>query len=312
MKAFAKFTAYIFILLGFCGCNPDVFIDDFQPSVSELTLDGNGDEAAIHFSGSGWRSLDIPVFEQNNIKVYDAAGNLIVGQMYLDVLGKIVYHEEMLSFTIEGTSPEEVKITVDENMRSSSFQFLLVASNEYESKEIHVTVSPSDRYELEHITYSLSAYSYDGQRIEEKNSVMIENHIGSATTYHLFPYKNEFRRIMFSSDNPEAFRLLAEYNQSVEIPSLVDGYLVMNGEQAKYTSKQQNLPLPFPDTEQKDIIVQPYTTSHITLWLEYEWFETPYTLYAIHPKTGKQRIISGTVQSMMPKNYFITRKNIND
>lgn len=311
MKAFVKFTAYIFILLGFYGCNPDVFIDDFQPSVSELTLDGNGDEAVIHFSGSDWKSLDIPVFDQNNIKVYDTAGNLIAGQMYLDVLGKIVYKGATVSLTIDGTSSKEVKIIVDENIQTSSFKFLLWASNEYETKEIHITVSPSDRYELDHITYSTDAFFYDGQQVEERNSMTIENRLETPVTYHLYPYKNEFHRIMFSSDNPEAFRLLGD-NILVGIPSLVEGHLVMNGEQVQYTSKQQNLPSPFPDTVQKDIIVEPYTTSHITLWLGYDWFETSYTLYAVHPKTRKQRIITGTLQSKIPKNYFITRENIKD
>lgn len=312
MKAFVKFTVYIFILLGFCGCNPNVFIDDFQPSVTELVLDGNGDEAVIHFSGSDWRSLDIPVFDQNNIKVYDAAGNLIVGQMYLDVLGKIVYHEETLSFTIEGTSPKEVKITVDENVRSSSFQFLLVASNEYESKEIHVTVSPSDRYVFDHITYSLNAYHYNGQLSEEKKRVTIVNRTEGSMIYSLFPYKDEYRSVVFTSDNSGAFRLLADGNFTIEIPSMVDNRLVMNGEQIQSIFEQQKLPSSLPETEEKKVTVPPHTTSLIVLMLEYEWFETDYTLYAVHPKTGKLRTITGTLRSKEPKKYYVGHKNTNN
>lgn len=312
MKAFVKFTAYIFILLSFCGCNSDVFIDEFQPSVSELTLDGNGDSAIIHFSGSDWKALDVPVFEQNNIKVYDAAGNLIDGQLYLDKLGKIVYNEKTLSFTIEGANSKEVKIIVDENIRFSPFQFLLVASNEYESKEIHVTISPSDRYELDHITYSLNAFFYDGQLIEEKKSITIENRGGSPMGYSMFPYKDEYRSVMFVSDDYEAFRLLADDNLVIEIPSLVENKLVMNGEQVRYTAGQQKLPLPFPDTEEKKVTVKPHTTSHLVLMLEYEWFETKYNLYAVHPKTGKQRIITGTLRSKMPKNYYVRRETVNN
>lgn len=312
MKSFVKFTAYIFILLNFCSCNSDVFIDDFQPSVSELTLDGNGDEAVIHFSGSGWRSLDVPVFLQNNLKVYDAAGNLIEGQLYLDVLGRIVYDDETLSFTIEGTDSKEVKITVGENIQSSSFQFLLVASNEYESKEIRVTISPSDRYVFDHITYSLDAYYYSNQRIEEKGRTTFHNLTDNPSTYTLFPYKNEKCNVIFSSNNSEAFHLLAESNPTIEIPSMVSGHLVMTGKQAQYAPIVQKLPLPFTDTEEKKVTAGPHTSSDITLFLQYEWFETEYTLYVTHPKTGKQRIITGIFQSKTPIDYYITRKDINN
>lgn len=312
MKSFVKFTAYIFILLNFCSCNSDVFIDDFQPSVSELTLDGNGDEAVIHFSGSGWRSLDVPVFLQNNLKVYDAAGNLIEGQLYLDVLGRIVYDDETLSFTIEGTDSKEVKITVGENIQSSSFLFLLVASNEYESKEIRVIITPSDRYKFDHISYSLDAYHYSDQLLEEKKRITFENQTGASMKYSLFPYKDEYRSVMFLSDNREAFSLLVDSNLTIEIPSIVDNRLVMNGERVQYTSEQQKLPLPFSDTEERKVDIQPYTTSCVILWLEYEWFETDYTLYVIHPKTGKQRLITGTLRSKMPKKYYVGRETVND
>lgn len=312
MKSFVKFTAYIFILLNFCSCNSDVFIDDFQPSVSELTLDGNGDEAVIHFSGSGWRSLNIPVFFQNELEVYDAAGNLINGQQYLDVLGRIVYHGETLSFTIEGTDPKEVKIKVDENIQSSPFQFLLVASNEYESKEIRVTISPSDRYVFDHITYSLNAYYYDEPIIEKTNMIFDNSLASTEAIYLFFPYKNEYHNVMFKSDDPEAFRLLADSNLLIEIPTIEKGGMGMNGKKAQYTSQLQNLSLPFPDTEKKNVVVKPHTISHITGVLEYEWFETQYTLYAVHPKTGKKRIITGTMQSRIPKSYYIKCEDIKD
>mgnify|MGYP006892997484 CR=1 FL=1 len=43
--------------------------------------------------------------------------------------------------------------------------------------------------------------------------------------------------------------MLADSKPEVEIPGIVDGHLVMNGELARYASDMQQLPLPFPDTE---------------------------------------------------------------
>lgn len=48
MKRFLYLTVCLLILGEFYGCNGDVFVDDFRPSDSELTLDGNGD--VCHYS----------------------------------------------------------------------------------------------------------------------------------------------------------------------------------------------------------------------------------------------------------------------
>ncbi|MBQ7323054.1 MAG: hypothetical protein IJW96_00625, partial [Clostridia bacterium] len=46
-------------------------------------------------------------------------------------------------------------------------------------------------------------------------------------------------------------------------------------------SDMQRLPLPFPDTEKKAVITPAQTSQRITVLLEYEWFETYFTLYAV-------------------------------
>jgi hypothetical protein len=94
---------------------------------------------------------------------------------------------------------------------------------------------------------------------------------------------------MFRSDMPELFQLLGESNLTVEIPSVENGHLQMNGKQVRYTSKQQTLP--FSNTEQIEVSIPPYTTQRITVLIEYYWFETRYALYAVHPKTGNRQQI---------------------
>ena len=111
-------------------------------------------------------------------KVYDADNRLVTNDQgpSLNGLGKIVCTGEMIDFTIERVHPEEVKITVGENALSAPFQFLLTASNEYEWQEIHVEISPGDRYVMDSIIYSLNAYSYDPEnKIEKKEGVSFHN-----------------------------------------------------------------------------------------------------------------------------------------
>ena len=314
MKTFINFTTYFLILLGLYSCNGDVFVDDFRSSDSELTLDGNGDVATIRFASSNWDLFGLYNYDENfshPYKVFDANGDLIMTDQipYLKGLGKIVCDEELIGFTVDRSNPKELKITVDENARSTHFRLMLVVGNEYESQDIYVEISPSDRYVFDHITYSLNGYSHEW-RLEETMSFIQSNNLGTPSPCLLFPYKDAHHEVVFKSDDPEAFRLLGGDNPTVEIPSMENEWLGMNGVQAQYTSEQQALPLPFPDTEKKEISIPPKTTQRIIVLLECEWFETEYTLYAVHPKNGRQRTITGTLQSKMPGKCYIARENI--
>ena len=59
MKRFLYLTVCLLILGEFYGCNGDVFVDDFRPSDSELTLSGNGDNSFSLTSDCFWRYTKI-------------------------------------------------------------------------------------------------------------------------------------------------------------------------------------------------------------------------------------------------------------
>lgn len=267
MKTIVNLTAYILILLGLYSCNDDVFVDDFRTSDTEFTLDGNGDEVTIRFASSNWDLVWMYTYDSDfthQYEVYDADDNLIMRNqdVYLKGLGKIVCNEKLTDFIIQRSNPKELKITVGENVRNDYFRFMLVVSNEYESQEIYVQITPSDRYVFDHITYSLNGYSHEW-RLEETMSFIQSNNLGTPSPCLLFPYKDAHHEVVFKSDDPEAFRLLGGDNPTVEIPSMENEWLGMNGVQAQYTSEQQALPLPFPDTEKKEISIPPKTTQRI-------------------------------------------------
>lgn len=313
MKRFLYLTVCLLILGEFYGCNGDVFVDDFRPSDSELTLDGNGDVATIQFAAANWDWLamytasSLPVQYQ----IYDADNRLITNDQgpSLNGLGKIVCTGEMIDFTIERAHPKEVRITVGENALSAPFQFQLRASNEYEWKEIDVEISPADRYVMDSITYSLDTYLYDPENwIEKKEGVSFHNLSDISATYTLLPFQSFPHFIRFKSDVPEAFQLLGAAGQTMEIPSMKDGYLVMDGERASFIPEQQMLSC--PNTERKEDVIPPRTSRYYALSMVYDWLETRYTLYVSHSKTKKQRIVTGTLQSRMPVKYNITHKDI--
>ena len=80
MKTLLHIVVYIFILMGLSGCNSDVFVEDFQPSVSDVTLEGNGDSVTIRFKSSNWDLLRVYDYYDNSslyYSVYDKDGNIV-------------------------------------------------------------------------------------------------------------------------------------------------------------------------------------------------------------------------------------------
>lgn len=310
MKTFVNFTAYILVLLHLYSCNSDIFVEDFSPSETEITLDGNGDVATIHFASSEWDVLELYIYDDgftHQFKVYDTDGRLVTTDQrpYMKGLGKMVCDDELTDLTVERIHPKEVKITVGENARYSNFYFTLVARSEYETKDIRVDISPSDRYVIDHITYSLDMYSH-ANRIEEVDQFWQGNGMDIPYHHKFYPYRKAFHEITFESYKPEAFHLLGDQPLDVEIPVMVDGRMKMTGMKARYTSSEQKLP--FHSSEIHEVVIPPFSNRLITVLVEYDWFETYYTLYATHPKSGKQRVITGTLRSKMPLSYYTIQK----
>lgn len=316
MKTITRITWGVLLILALVGCNGEVFVEDFRPSVTELTLDGNGDSATIHFDASNWEELGLSNYYGESVRfdIYDEHGTLLERQTnfpYIKGLGKIVCDDGKLIFTVARTAPDAVEVIVDENVHSFPFSFILYANNEYESKKISVTIPPSDRYRFQRIDYSLNGYAYDGNQSGVKERMII-NTAGAPRVFTWYPYRDEYRVVKFESDDLDAFDLLEEKDLVIEIPSMVDGFLEMKGERMVYNREYQKLPLPFSDEEEKRVEIPSYSSLLVSLWLQYEWFETRYTLYAVHPKTGRQRTIEGVLQSKMPVDYFITREDYHE
>lgn len=317
MKTFTSLVAafFLFASLILTGCNGDVFIEDFTPSVGELSLDGNGDTATVRFSGAGWTYLSVSYSiygdDQYRVRVYDAEGTLVGNEPYsYEGLGKIVFSKDDLwTFTVERTAGDEIKVYTDENASGHELEFIITASNDYEWKYINVRVSPCDAYELRDITYSLDAYYYE-EPMEEKWSTTFRNHGDSETGYAVRPFEDEWRNVEFTCDSRGLYQLL-EKKPVVEVPTRVDGRLQMTGEQVQYglasdsSVQPGKLPLSVDRNTERWVDLPPHTATTVTLFVEYERFETTYTIDAVQPKSGKHRTITGTLRSWEAKDYFV-------
>lgn len=314
MRRLISAITYILILSALHSCNSDVFIEDIRPSESYIELDGNGDSATIHFDSSDWEiisgdcSLTDALF-----KIYNAEGVSMgqIGAPSLNGLGKLVLDEEPIQLTIERKHPKELTIKVDESILRPRFGLSITVGNDYESKVIEVLVNQCDRYVLDDISYSLNDYEYYGNGAGDGESITVNNKTSTPITTSIYPFRDKCHELEFISFSPLASSLL-EGNPMVDIPTIVDSLLVMNGARAPYSFVKQMIPLSFAN-EEKKVTIPAFANQRITPILSYDWFETNFTIRAHHPKTNKQRTITGKLRSNMPtRECFIARENIKE
>lgn len=314
MKRLINAITYILILLALHSCNSDVFIEDIRPSESSIDMDGNGDSFTVHFKSSDWQIISGGCsFTEALFKIYNAEG-VNTGQYgapSLDGLGRVELSEEEIGLTIERKHPKELTINVDESIVSPRFGLSLLVGNEYESHVIEVIITQCDRYVFDDITYSLDAYSYSNSTSKNAPSVLVKNGASEPIKTSLFPFRDECREVEFFSYSQGGFNLLQESKLEVDIPTIVGRYLEMDGARALYTHVKQELPLAFAN-EEKVVTIPAHTTQRITPLLLYDWFETDFKIRAHHPKTNKQRTITGQLRSNMPREYFIGRETIKE
>lgn len=310
MKAIKNITTSLFLLIVLQACNSDVFVDDFRPSATEITVDGDEGKASIRFASGEWDILD--VFTANggymSCTVYDEEGNSMSGST-LKGLGKIVFQDDVVSFTVERPAPREVKVTASVNISNSDYHFDIMASNDYESHLINVTIPAMGKYVIDHIDYSLSPIFYSANGMEFEYGFKINNVSDTPMTYILTPYWEKRRKVRFILEDGYANAL--EEGQDIEIPCAnSDGSLSMKGDRVRFSTEEMRLPLPFDDTVQKEVVIPANTYQYIRLLLTYEEFDTECTFYATHPKTGKQHIFTGKFRSKMPIDYFVIREDL--
>ncbi|ADV43426.1 hypothetical protein [Bacteroides helcogenes] len=302
------------ILSAFHSCNSGVFIEDIRPSEDNIELDGNGDSVTIHFNSSNWEIISGECsLTQAFFKIYNAEGVNIgtSGAPCLDGVGKIILNDEQIDLTIERKHSKELTIKVDENIMFSRFDLSILVGNEYESKIIQVIISPCERYVLDDISYSLDAYEYYGNGVGYGKSITVNNETSTPLTTTIYPFRNIYHEVTFTSLSPLAFWLL-EKNTVVDIPTIVDKSLVMDGVRASYTGDEQKIPISFAN-EEKKVTIPALSKQRITPILSYDWFETDFTIRAHNPKTNKKRTIAGRLRSNMPtKESHIIRETIEE
>lgn len=295
------------------SCNPDIFVEDFMPVTPEFNLDGNGDSVKIGFASDNWHvkylygpgSVDGLYFT-----VRDADGNDNGDQCHFEAYNRFsaVRENDLLALSFSKLGPMELTVKIKENLFDNPYLLHIVAGNEYEDRDIKVTISPSEKYVVDNIVFSNDIYDFYNVRLEPVDEILVDNTQSAhgETVIYRKPYENAHRTIRFVFDQENICNTVKP-DIEIEVPNVYEGKekLEFRGEKTGISEREIHLPLTFPTDSTFAYTVKPGIKRVVATYLEYAEFKTDFTMYLSNPVSGRKKVFTGRLESEVPFASFI-------
>ena len=220
-------------------------------------------------------------------------------------------------FIIGGTANtfDDIKMHYDagaDYIGCGPFRFTLTVGNLCESDSIDVTFNPTGKYRVERVVYDYERFSFTYTRAETVTTYLADNSASSKPVpIVIYPYVNRSRQIRFYNNGDQRGEILGEPLPMLPIPDIEDERPVMRDSEASFVCYYYTAVLLPEDKRElsERVTVGAGEAENIEVVLQYMEYSLPYTLYAVNPATGKERVFTGELQGEEPYNYFIFRKD---
>ena len=305
-------VAVALALPGLISCNSGVFVDDFAPSAESISLASDGHAQVIDFKADNWDIFGVYALTGETIRgdVYDADGQWLGDDPSYMAPGwtKYVLDHPTVALTVERTKGDKLCITSTENAGGKPFECFIDVGNDYDRRYIRVEVEPSEAYQLDSIVYRLNSWlGQDSVPWHSKSELIVPYPKEEPATYVITPYERQSYQVQFTfyDDNP----LAIFGGNKPEVP-LVDvddfGWPYVTDRKMPLDADVHELPVPdaLLAVEEQVTIPAYYSCQIKSIWW-YEYFGVDFRLYASHPRTGRKREFSGTLDLHKPQAYDI-------
>ena len=166
--------AILFSLLTFllCACNSDIFVDDFTPDVTEVTMDGEHSTYTIHFKSDDWSTLTLAGADYDGSTlptvVTTVGGEPKPGKI-LEGNGSIALHSSLTDFEVTRRGAD-VTIDVAYAIGSEPLSLWLEARSDktYDSHMVMVRINRVGGLEVVGVDYNLSSWSESPSEAEKR------------------------------------------------------------------------------------------------------------------------------------------------
>lgn len=308
------FLSLLTFLLG--ACNPDIFVDDFTPDVSELVMDGAGDSRTIDFQSADWSylSLSSPYgFDDGDVMVTPEGGVEHQGKT-LTGNGTITVRTVLANLTVARRG-RRVTVDVDYAIGEGSLRLYLTAGlsdDVYCEHSVMLDIERTDGLEIVDVDYTLDTWFSDpGKRTTA--SLAWYGHGDNNTEPAIWRPKLDdgMRSICrMSTYSGDGAYLAAMAGMTIPIPTRTEAEWSdweLRGETAAVSYTWRDIKLmhypPFPQ-----IIVNPGILALLQVEMEPCGFMSEITLR--NKITGEESVVPVTVEVLQPDKYIVVRDEI--
>lgn len=304
------------------GCNSDIFVDRFLSSEPSVSLSETEKEVTVCFEADNWDILGIENMREGvDVSATDLEGKNSKYLPFEEGETGIVYCKNaFLDFRIEKRNGNELHFISGENLYDQPFETFVRVGNRYEEKVIRVSFSPTRKYQIDSVAYDWSQFSSSDYMLEPVEQVEVNTlNSSSPATLYFYPYKNSARIVEFymqyggwGGDENDLRKLLGDAASLVEIPDIVNGTPGLYGTKVSFRHHEQRLDAGLDKELKVSKTVEAGKHVRLEVYNGIEQYNVPYKAYLSNSLTGKKLVISGTLSSKKPFNYFIIPIAITD
>ena len=308
-RIFLLYIATLSALL--CGCNRDVFINDYAPSAEEIKLSDTDSTVTVSFKASNWDIMGIYAIDEYDYfseirgDIYDKDGQLIATESPFHTAekeaAKMIIDQSDIRLTIERTDETHLRFSSPENMNFRSMKLAVNVGNDYNTKNISVELVPSSRYEVDSIVYALDSYTYQDSVIYRTDITTLTNATSEASTHYITPYSFFLQEYTFTDlhivDSPykqtDVLKIFKENIPTVPAPETdrfnddIIKKLVMKKTTIRLNETMQYLPVPEDIYNiYRAIPINPHKKRICIIECWYGLFGVDCDIYVSQPKSG--------------------------
>lgn len=278
------------------SCNDDVFVSDFIPDKTEVTVAGDDGVVTVTTGSSVWDGFNI-LTEMSDV-------NFSVVADENDRIKTVVCSTEWMGIRAERVAGNKIEIKSLGNFTGRTFNFTLHFYSEWDSQDVKVELTPESKSRILDVDFNLHGYEYYGSENVVIESVRVANTDDENMKWTYDPRPPLNMSVEWESWCPYLFDCIDYENQMVEIPTFSNYFWGMDGVMVKFYPGVQNLSLDKWPNSPSSLIVPPGIAADVSIWCHYSDIASDYTLICENPVTGRVREIWGKARMRQPE--FIT------
>lgn len=296
-----KILSIFFLAIVAVSCNDDVFVGDFAPDKTEVTVAGDDGVVTVTTGSSAWDGFDLQTERSDVFLSVETDDD--------DRVKSIECSTEWMGVRATRMADNRIEIKSLGNFTGRTFNFTLRFYSEWDSHDVKVELTPESKSRIISVDFNLHGYEFYGSENVDIETVRVANsgEENMRWTYDSRPPLD--MSVEFESWCPYLFDCIDYENQMVEIPTFSNYFLGMNGTMVKFQPGIQNLSLDKWPNSPSALIVPPGIAADVTIGCHYSDIASDYTLTCENPVTGRVREIWGKARMRQPEfmteNYVI-------